>query len=903
MSVTTDPSELAAAPAFSARRIRAHLDADAEQPVACFKETLQWGTERLYSVFGDGAPADSLVKARSQLVDEVLRAAWERFLPPESQGFALIAVGGYGRSELLPYSDIDLLLLNAPEAMDAHRAKLERFFAFLWDIGLEVGSSVRTIDQCAKLAADDLTVITNLLEARILCGDASMFARLLDALTPDKMWPSSVFYRAKLEEQKARHHKFDDTGYKLEPNVKESPGGLRDIHTVVWIAKRHFGVQTLGELREHGFLTKAECDELFAGQDFLWRVRFALHMLTGRHEDRLLFDHQVRIAELFGYIDSDHNRAVEHFMQLYYRTIKSLSCLNDILLQLFDEAILQQRAEQPIATLNSRFQLRGSIVEVTSDDIFVREPRALLEIFAIMQKMPEINGIRAQTLRLIRRSLHLIKYAVRDDFRSRRLFIGMFEHGDGLTRALRRMNRYGILGQYLPEFGRVVGHMQYDLFHTLTVDEHSLQVVRNLRRMAMPRFSEELPYASTIFKRIPRPDLLYIAGLMHDLGKGRGGDHSDLGALDAQRFCLNHGLSNADSELVAWLVRQHLLMSLTAQRQDISSPEIIATFARQIQERTRLDYLYLLTVADIRATNPNLWNSWRDSLLRTLYESTADALERGLDNPLGELERVAERQRQAAVLLSRADDPVAELQRKAVWSRFGNDYFLRHTPKELAWHLSAIVSAQDGDLPIILVDYLETQGVTVFVYTRDRDHLFALTAGVLARLGLSVLDARINTTADGYTIDSWVIMESDGTQPEPGRRYLEIAAELRKTLSDLDQNAVSVNRRLSPRLRHFITPTSVHFRQDRDRNCTVMELVTGDRPALLALIGRVFDRRGIRVEAAKIGTIGERAEDVFFITDALRRPINNDKTLERLGSTLSRALDYGQASASRTGRT
>ena len=582
MSVKTDCTVPAVAPAFSIRRIRAHLDADPTQPIACFKETLRWGTERLYSVFGDGAPADILVKARAQLVDEVLRAAWARFLSDESQGFALIAVGGYGRSELLPYSDIDLLLLNRLESMEAHRTELEQFFAFLWDIGLEVGSSVRTVEQCAQLAADDLTVITNLLESRLLCGDASIFSELLNALTPDKMWSPADFYRAKLEEQKARHHKFDDTGYKLEPNVKESPGGLRDIHTVAWVAKRQFGARTLGELREHGFLTKSECDELFAGQDFLWRVRFALHMLTGRHEDRLLFDHQVRIAALFGYIDSDHNRAVEQFMQLYYRTIKSLSCLNDILLQLFDEAILQQHVEQPVTALSSRFQLRGNIIETISEDTFEREPRSLLEIFSVMQKMPEISGIRAQTLRLIRRGLPLIKYSVRDDFRSRRLFIGMFQHGDGLTRTLRHMNRYGVLGQYLPEFGQIVGHMQYDLFHTLTVDEHSLQVVRNLRRMAMPRFRHELPFASTIFQQIPRPDLLYIAGLMHDLAKGRGGDHSDLGAQGAHQFCLDHGMSNADSDLVAWLVRRHLLMTLTAQRQDISSPESIDKFARQI---------------------------------------------------------------------------------------------------------------------------------------------------------------------------------------------------------------------------------------------------------------------------------------------------------------------------------
>jgi [protein-PII] uridylyltransferase len=885
MGAELELAEDEAAGVFSARRVRARLTG-AGDPVAAFRSTLAWGRERLVGLFHEGAPADALVRARAHLMDELLLQAWQRFVGDETAGaLALIAVGGYGRGELLPHSDIDLLVLYEEPALAARKAALESFFAFLWDIGLEVGSGVRSVAQCAELAAADITVITNLLESRLLAGAAALYAQLQEHLSPAHVWPVDAFFRAKLEEQRRRHAKYDHTGYKLEPNVKEGPGGLRDIHTVAWVAKRHFGAQTLAELRDHGFLTKQECDELFAGQDFLWRVRFALHMLTGRHEDRLLFDHQIKIAELFGYVDSDHNKAVEQFMQLYYRTIKSLSCLNDLLLQLFEEAILGKGEHATVTPINARFQLRGNYIEATADDVFQKQPAALIEIFALMQSDPRIAGVRAATLRLIRRDRRLIE-RWREDVRTRSRFIGLFQRDDGLTTTLRRMNRYGVLGRYLPEFGRIIGHMQYDLFHTLTVDEHSLYVVRNLRRLRMARFCQELPFYSEVMARIPRPDLLYIAGLYHDLAKGRGGDHSELGAQDAERFCLEHGLSHADAELVGWLVRHHLLMSLTAQRQDISNPEVVTAFARRVGDRTRLDYLLLLTVADIRATNPALWNAWRDSLLRELYHGAARALERGLDNPLSQAERVAELKRAA---LAELDGRIDETTAQKVWARFDNDYFLRHTPAELAWHLPSIAGASQADLPLVLADTLDGRD-TVFVYTHDRAHLFGLSTGVLARLGLNILDARINTSADGYVLDSYVVTESDGRALDGAHRYAEIRAELRKVLADPNLTVVDVNRRRPTQLKHFNTPTTVHFSQDPARARTVMELVTGDQPGLLSMIGRVFHEQGILLDAAKIGTIGERAEDVFYLTDRERRPILDEARLEALRAELVRRL-------------
>ena len=888
MGAEIDLAEDEAASIFSARKIRSRL-AQGGYSIAAFRETLVWGRERLYGLFHEGAPADSLVHARAHLVDEILRAAWQKFLPDSPAGLTIVAVGGYGRGELLPHSDIDILLLHEGDALERNRSRLEQMTAFGWDIGLEVGQSVRTPGECAQEAVKDITVMTNMMEARLLSGDSRLFNAMQTAIQPDQVWPVREFFEAKKAEQAARYKKFDDTGYKLEPNVKESPGGLRDIHTIGWVAKRHFGAQTLGELRERGFLTKQECDELFAGQDLLWRVRFALHMVTGRREDRLLFDHQIKIAALFGYEDDDRNRAVEQFMQLYYRTIKSLSCLNDMLLQLFEEAILRPEDTAEALQLNPRFQVRGGYIEARDDEVFRRQPWALLEIFLLLQQHPKIEGIRAQTLRMILRDGRLITDAVREDVRARSIFIEMFREGRGLTRNLRRMNRYGVLGRYLPAFGKVVGLMQYDLFHTLTVDEHTLYVVRNARRFAMARFRHELPVCSEVMDGLAKPELLYLAAFFHDMAKGRGGDHSELGAQEAELFCLDHGLSHPDAALIAWLVQNHLLMSLTAQRKDLSDPQVITDFATRVRDKTHLDYLFLLTCADIRATNPALWNSWRASLLNELHKLTTRALERGLHNPVGEDEMAGDKRTQALSLL--ASSSVSAEQALGIWSRFENDYFLRHTAEELAWHVPAILGASEKSLPLILAENMSALGTTVFIYTRDRDHLFGLSTGVLARLGLNILDARVHTTRDGFVLDSYVLMESDGTPITNPLRYEEIRSALHKVLSDPEVSIVDVNRRMPQRLRHFNTPTTVYFGQDTAKNRTVLELVTADQPGLLSLIGRVFQKRGILLNAAKIATIGERAEDVFYLTDRLHRPITSEETLEELREVITRTLN------------
>ncbi|HSN72441.1 MAG TPA: [protein-PII] uridylyltransferase, partial [Steroidobacteraceae bacterium] len=573
--------------------------------IAIFREALADGDGLLKRRFDADESVECLVRDRARLVDVLLRTAWQLHMAREARDLALLAVGGYGRGELHPCSDIDVMVLLPKSESAVWHADLERFLAFLWDIGLEVGHSVRTIDDCQRESAADVSVATTLIEARLLTGPQHLFEAMRRALGPERVWPTRDFFEAKVAEQTARHHRFHDTAYNLEPNVKASPGGLRDIQTIGWVAKRHFGADSLDDLVRHGFLTRSELRKLKTAQAFLWKVRFALHTITGRREDRLLFDHQIRLAKAFGYEDASYTLAVEQFMQRYYRTAMDVSLLNEMLLQLFREAILADPSAQP-QRLNERFQAVNDYLEVASDDVFDRYPSALLEMFLVLARHPQLRGVRAATIRLVSTHLWLIDEEFRQHPRNHRLFLEIMRAPVGVTHELRRMNLYGVLGRYIPAFGRIVGRMQYDLFHAYTVDAHTLFVLRNLRRLWLPKFDHELPEISRIMQSLAKPELAYLAALFHDIGKGRGGDHSELGAVWAEAFCLEHGLSRYDARFVAWLVRHHLIFSLTAQKKDTSDPQVILDFARTVGDQTHLDYLYVLTVADVRGTNPKL---------------------------------------------------------------------------------------------------------------------------------------------------------------------------------------------------------------------------------------------------------------------------------------------------------
>ncbi|HEY8266290.1 MAG TPA: [protein-PII] uridylyltransferase [Steroidobacteraceae bacterium] len=866
------------------------------RPLTDFRAALADGDQELARRFRAEEPIEPLVHDRAALVDALVTRAWRLHAGPAVESAALLAVGGYGRGELLPCSDVDVMVLLPQGAESAWTAPLERFLAFLWDIGLETGHSVRTVEECQHEALADLGVATTLFEARLLSGPPELYATLRRALAPDRLWSSRDFLDAKLAEQAERHHKFHDTAYNLEPNVKQSPGGLRDIQTIAWVAKRHFGAESLEELATRGFLAPRELAQLESAQAWLWRVRFALHLLSGRREDRLLFDHQIRLARMFGYEDATYTLAVEQFMQRYYRTAMLVSWLNELLLQQIREEMLANR-DAPALPLSGHFQERDECIEAVSADVFARHPSALLELFVVLQQNPRLRGVRARTIRLIAENLWLIDEEFRQNPRNHRLFLEILRAPAGVTHELRRMNLYGVLGRYIPAFGRIVGRMQYDLFHAYTVDAHTLFVVSNLRRFALERYDHEFPKLAQIFRALPKPEVAYLAAIFHDIAKGRGGDHSELGGVDAEAFCLEQGLSPYDARLVAWLVRNHLKLSVTAQKQDISDPQVVNAFACAVGDQARLDYLYVLTVADVRGTNPKLWNSWKATLFDELYERVKQALRRGLESPLDREQLIAETQALAREQLIASGVAAGAIER--VWATLTDAYFLRHAAAEIVWHTAEIAAHEPGNaIPLIAVAEHPGRGgaTVVLVCTHGRHHSFARATAALDQQGLSIQDARITPTDDGGSLDTYLVLEDTGQPITDRERMSGIERHLRHALSEHHAQAPAVARRVPRQVRMFTTPIQVSFSADPDKGRTLVEVVAGDRPGLLSEIGQVFWDQKVELHGAKIMTVGERAEDVFTITDETGRPLTPARC-QSLAQALTLALDARIAAA------
>jgi len=848
------------------------------------RAALAAASDELKRRFEAGDSVVDLVHARAAVIDEQLNKLWRHEL--DESGAALVAVGGYGRGELHPYSDVDVMVLLPDELPPGAEDALSAFITALWDIGLEIGHSVRTIAQCFEQASADLTVATTLMEARLLAGPAALFDAMQAMIAPDKMWPSTEFFQEKRKEQIARHHRYHDTAYNLEPNVKGSPGGLRDIQMIGWVAKRHFGAATLAELVEHKFLTPGQLKRLEDGQTFLWRIRFGLHILTGRREDRLLFDHQIKLAHLLGYEDASYTLAVEQLMQRYYRTVMNLSRLNEMLLQLFEEAILMDPNAQP-EPLDERFQIKNGFLQTSGDQVFANDPSALLELFLVLQQNPEIRGVSAYTIGDIRRNLHLIDDEFRQNPRNHRLFLSILRAPEGVTHELRRMNLYGVLGLYIPSFGRIVGRMQYDLFHAYTVDEHTLFVVSNLRRFALSRFDKEFPQCSQIMQSLEQPEIAYLGGLFHDIAKGRGGDHSELGAVDARAFCLEHGLSKYQAGIVAWLVKHHLILSTTAQKKDIGDPDVISEFASIVGDALHLDYLYLLTIADVRGTNPKLWNSWKAQLFHDLYELTRRAMRRGLENPIDREQLILEKQTKAREILH--GNGLADKHIDNVWQLMNSNYFLRHRGAEIAWHTQWLADSNtSSEVGLVDVRRRETgDGVEAVIYTPRAKRTFAHATAVLDELGMTIMDARIVPLEKGYSIDSFVFMELDDRVELDDSRLNKIRRALTTVLTDNDDD-LTVTRTVHRQARMFTTRTTVEFSPSTSSDKTVLEIVAADRPGLLSEIGRVFIEQEVDIEAAKIMTIGERAEDVFYISDEAGRHLDENKQEELRQALLTR---------------
>lgn len=849
------------------------------QDISVWRKRLQTRQAELRDEFDQRADTAKLLKQHCLLVDELLRDLWQETAMP--QEICLVAVGGYGRGELFPYSDVDLLILLPNSHGTAYDALLEPLIGLFWDIGLAVGHSVRSLLECVEEATRDVTVQTNLLEARYLIGDKMLFEtmteQLLANLDPEK------FFEAKSLEQAHRHARFNDTAYNLEPNLKESPGGLRDLQSVLWISQGTGLGNSWTALARNGLITAGEVRQIRRHERFLQMLRIRLHYLARRREDRLLFDFQNELAAQLGLSNTPRRRASEQLMQRYYRSAKFVRLMNEILLQ-----NLRERAfpvEQRVSEINPRFQVRNGLLEAKAPYLLQREPDAILESFLLLQQHPEIRGMSAPMLRTLWRVKTLINRDFRNNPVNKRLFLSILRQPDGITSAMRRMNRYGILGRYIPAFGRITGQMQHDLFHVYTVDEHILNVLRNLRRFATPEFAHEFPLCSQLIAKFEKPELLYLAALFHDIAKGRGGDHSALGTVDALRFCKQHGLPKEEAKLVSWLVAKHLIMSSTAQKSDLSDPAVIEQFAQEMGDERHLTALYLLTVADIRGTSPNVWNAWKAKLLENLFLASRRLLQGSGATLASEL---SARRQQATERLSHYG--ITESSYQEMWGKLGDQYFLRHESHEIAWHTRLLLTHLYTEKPIVRSRLSPGgDGIQVMVYTHDRDDLFATICIFFERMGYSIVEAKIHTTHHNYALDSFLVLDESDKTVHYRDLLSYIEYELTQKLAAGQATEAPLQGRVSRQVKHFPIQPKITLTAEPSSNNHLLAIVAGDRPGLLSRIAQTLLKHNIQLHTAKINTLGDRAEDSFLISarGGLRL---HDSTVHQLKEELSGGL-------------
>jgi [protein-PII] uridylyltransferase len=847
--------------------------------VAQWRGALAAGRRELRDAFAERPEPMRLLRGLARLTDGIVVEAWTRARLPASA--ALVAVGGYGRGQLFPHSDVDVLILLRERADPACAEAIERLLTSLWDAGIELAHAVRTVDECGEEMRADATVATSLLEQRPLAGSRALhreFERMLEATLDVR-----TFYDAKSLEQQQRHLKYHDAAYNLEPNVKESPGGLRDLQTVIWIARASKLGRSWRELARNGLMTAAEARAVARQERLIADLRIRLHYLAGRREDRLVFDLQSALARELGFVDTAAKRASEQLMQRYYRAAKLVRQVNTVLLQNL-HARLYPAATAPVP-IDATWSRVDELLDLADETLFDTNPSAMLDAFLMLQRHPELKGMTARTLRALWRSRHRIDATFRRDPGNRARFIAMLREPRGLTHELRRMNLYGILGQYLPAFGAIVGQMQHDLFHVYTVDEHILMVIRNLRRFTEAQHAHEYPLCSRLIADFERREVLYLAALFHDIAKGRGGDHSTLGARDAERFCLAHGLSGDDAKLVAWLVAEHLTMSLTAQKQDITDPHVVDAFAAKVADERKLIALYLLTVADIRGTSPKVWNAWKGKLLEDLFQAARAAINAGTGGRAG-VDSVAERQREARRLLRLY--AVADDAERALWRELDTPYFQRHSADEIAWHARHLYWRVAGKAPVVKARLArDGAGLSVLVYLPDQPALFARICGFFGRANLSILDAKIHTTRHAYALDTFAVHEPSNPSPAYRETIQLIEYELTRALTNPGPLEPPGEGRISRQLRHFpLTPEIRIFPDDKGTHF-ILEVIAGDRPGLLARIAWILAKANINVASARINTLGERAEDVFLIDGAR---LHDEQAMLRLETALYEQL-------------
>ncbi|GGY19205.1 [protein-PII] uridylyltransferase [Paludibacterium paludis] len=844
-----------------------------------WRATLTAARQRIADEYRADPQPERYLKRHSQTVDQLIESMWS--VLGLGQQAALVAVGGFGRGQLFPSSDIDLLVLLPTPTPAGLEDTVSHFISLMWDVGLEVGHSVRTVEQCLSEAGGDITIETNLLESRLVAGNMPLY-RMLETRLEQHRDPLA-FFEGKTLEQQQRHLRHFGATNNLEPNIKESPGGLRDLQTILWIGKAIGLGGNWDALARRGILTLAETRLIKHSEKQLMRLRIDLHLLARRREDRLIFDLQQQMGKTLDLADTPAKRASEQVMQLFYRAAKTVSQLNGILLPTLQARIYSQ-VPRVVDNLNDRFYSVNGMLGIRQNDLFEKQPGAILEAFLMLQRHPELTGFAPRMLRALWHARARINERFRRDPANRATFLEILR-SPGLTRALRRMNLYGVLGKYLPNFGRIVGQMQHDLFHVYTVDEHILMVVRNLRRFAISAFNHEYPFLSRLINDFDRPEVLYVAGLFHDIAKGRGGDHSELGRADAREFCENHGLSKEDTDLVEWLVSRHLTMSSVAQKQDIYDPETVARFAADVATPRRLAALYLLTVADIRGTSPKVWNAWKAKLLEDLYHSTLRHLANG-----GKVDRnseLEERQHQARAMLRLHAIP--EGAQDNLWSRLDTVYFLRHEAREIAWHARVLNHLVDTPVPVVRARLSDDrEGLQVLVYTPDQPELFVRICAFFGRTNYSIADAKIYTTRHGYALDTFHVFIPEHDKGGNYRDMINfIEFELASALAAPQADLSAGSGRISRHLKHFPITPQVLIRPDDRSDFHVVSLVAGDRPGLLARVASVLTEHGLNVHSAKIMTLGGRVEDSFLVTGP---GLGDAKQVIQLEAALIKAL-------------
>ncbi len=837
--------------------------------------------QELFSQFDTSDNILDLMTSLTKFSDQSLRTHWQNAgLINESQ-LSLIALGSYGRYELLPYSDIDLLILHRDNISYTALEKIETFIQRLWDDGFHVGHSVSTISKSIELATSDIQVISNLMDMRLILGNMPLYDEMRYAISPHLMWPSNVFFKEKWKEQLKRYKKFNETAYNLEPNIKNGPGGLRDLQMILWIAKRHYGDNNFASCLASGLITLEEYHTLTNCQQFLWRVRFALHIVAQRPEDRILFNYQKKLTKILGYMNPNVNTAIENFMKVYFTIVKSVRELNDLLLQLFRETVFS-KAKTSIKNISTKFQITNDYIEVKHINTFKQNPQSLFELFLLMKEYPEIKGVRANTIRLLRKYSYLVDERFRHNKKNTAAFIQLLKEEKNIFATLKRMNRYGLLRRYIPEFSYVIGQMQYDLFHVYTVDQHSLFVVRNLMNFA--KNSDAFPHCAEVMKLIEKKEILYIAALFHDIGKGRGGDHSTIGAKDAERFCQRHRLSKEDTTLITWMVKEHLLMSHTAQRKDIDEISTIEAFCNNVQSKDYLNHLYLLTIADICATNPTLWNNWKATLLRTLYNKAYQHLDKS--EYIDESTLISNRKKDAIALLNAIKKETIH----KLWHDFKGTYFLHEPADVIAEQTRAILNARVHPL-ILITPHHTGSGTQVMIYTPHLKERFSITTNIFSNFNLNIVEARILTLKNNFDLDNYIILDTNNQALKSGKLIEQLKQTLQNHLTPPITIPKPTKRLSSRRQKHLLLAPTITFNEDHAKRRTLLFLLASDREGLLASISLVFSKHNLLLHNAKIHTTGERVEDTFFITDAKNEPLTQS-TQEKLAQALIKTLSH-----------